>query len=334
MDLIYGPIRALDIQLRDYDWFFSNFKKADVFDIHWPDAVVMGKSTPRAALKICLLLLSVLIFKLRGVRIVYHVHNIGSHDKYHPVLERFFWRVFLPNVDVFIHMNSASVTKFKEAFPSTKAQRHEVIFLPHYRDTIAAADEPRGRVRDKYGLSQDAHIYFCFGLLRPYKGLEDLIAAFDKLVEGANADNHPAELLIAGRPFDADYGNKLQQLASDNPRIKMIMRFVTDEELNELLYACDTVVMAHRKVNNSGVALMALSANRKLIAPALGALPELADIVGDMWVTLFSDLDVSILREDMGKAPVSEAGQPDLSEFEPGLLADKLAGIYRELARP
>ena len=129
-------------------------------------------------------------------------------------------------------------------------------------------------------------------LLRAYNGLEALIEAFEKLTDEEGGKAASGELLIAGRPFDQAYGNELERLVKGNPRIKLIKRFVTDAELNELLYACDTVVMAHKKVNNSGIALMALSANRKLIAPELGALPELARIVGPQWVTLFGEFGV------------------------------------------
>ena len=163
MDLIYGPVRKFDIELRAYDWFLSNFKKADIFDVHWPDAVVMGQSTPKAIAKIGALLLSVFMFRLRGVKIVYHVHNIGSHDKYHPALERFFWSVFIPRVDLFIHMNSASEKKFKEVFADARQSRHEVIFLPHYKETVEMPKASRAVVREKYGLKDSSHVYLCFG---------------------------------------------------------------------------------------------------------------------------------------------------------------------------
>jgi glycosyltransferase involved in cell wall biosynthesis len=299
----------------------------DIFHIHWPDAVVMGKSQTRAFIKFLLFLTSVITFRTRGTKIVYSVHNIGSHDERFPLIERLLWSTFLPNVDVFIHMNSDSLLRFQQLNPQTASKKHVVIFLPHYAHNLKLEGRNKETIRARFGFDLDKHIFLSFGLLRPYKGLETLIRAFGEL------SDENARLIIAGRPHSAEYATSLRLLCAKDSRISLLLRFVPDDELTDLLIACDTVVMAHRKVNNSGVAMMALSVNRPLIAPALGALPEMAATAGTEWFTFFDDLTSDVLRSSILKTKSTDGKRPNLSSFEPGIVTAQLEELFLTLSR-
>lgn len=323
LSLLYEPLEARGAQLFAYDWFLSNFRRADLFHVHWPDAVVMGTSLGRTMAKFVAFLLTVQIYRLRGIPVIYHVHNIRSHDNSFPRIEAWLWRLFLPRVALFIHMNGQSIVDFVTHWPATTGQRHVVLSPPSYAPAPGALDPESARAQ--FGLPRTGPILACFGLLRPYKGIENLIAAF------ANLDRPEATLVIAGRPFDSDYGARLEELCAADPRIRFLPRFLSEAELDQLIRACDFVVMAHQKVNNSGVALLSLSRGRRLLGPRLGALPELRRQLGADWLMLFDRLDPSVLTEALDTP--APAGKPDLSAFDPSVVSSKLGELYLSAAR-
>ncbi|TPE48176.1 glycosyltransferase family 4 protein [Amaricoccus solimangrovi] len=325
LSLLYDPLEARGAELGAYDWFASNFRGADIFHVHWPDAVVMGHSPRRTLAKLAAFLLSVAIYRARGVPIVYHVHNIRSHDGAFPRAEAILWRFFLPRVRLFIHMNADSIAEFSARWPGIPRDRHRILPPPRY-PLRAASPADRAAARAELGLPPAGPVFLTFGLLRPYKGIEDLVAAFRAL------DRPEATLVVAGRPFDPAYGARLAELCAGDPRIRFLPRFLSDEELDRLIDACDIVVMAHRRVNNSGVALRALSGGRRLLAPARGALPELGAMVGEGWITLFDELDAPALASALASEPAARA--PDLSALDPEVVSAGLGEIFLALLDP
>jgi glycosyltransferase involved in cell wall biosynthesis len=107
-----------------------------------------------------------------------------------------------------------------------------------------------------------------FGLLRPYKGLDTLLAAFRR-VEGA-------ELWIVGNPR-MDVG-PLHRLAAEAPgRVRFLTRFVEDAEIPPIMRRADVVVLPYRDAEHSGVLYTGLAFGKPLVLSAVGGFPEVAD---------------------------------------------------------
>ncbi len=106
-----------------------------------------------------------------------------------------------------------------------------------------------------------------FGLLRPYKGLDTLLAAFRE-VEGA-------ELWIVGNPrMDAE---PLRRLAAEAPgRVRFVTRFVEDAEVPPIFRRADLVVLPYRDAEHSGVLYTGLAFGKPLVLGAVGGFPEVA----------------------------------------------------------
>jgi glycosyltransferase involved in cell wall biosynthesis len=105
------------------------------------------------------------------------------------------------------------------------------------------------------------------GLLRPYKGLDTLLAAW-RWVTGA-------ELWIAGRPM-MDLA-PLQALGGDG--VRWVPRFVTDGELAALLDRVDVVVLPYartQRFDQSGVLATALAFGKALVVTDIGGFSEIA----------------------------------------------------------
>lgn len=319
LDLIYGPLRDMGLRLKPYHWLFSMFSRVDVFHVHWPDAAVTGTFS-RVMIKLGLFLGSVLIFRLRRVPIVYTVHNIQSHDRSHPRLERLLWRVFLPRVSAFTHMSQASLDAFLKWQPGLRHCRH--VLLPH---PLYPRSTPR---RERSAYSDDRPFQFIsFGLVRAYKGLEDLIGAFRGLT------GHNLRLRIIGRAPDPAYEKTIRDLASGDHRIQLDLTFFSDEALDHAIDEADVITICHRWMNNSGVAIRALSSGSVLLAPKHPAMLELQQMVGSDQVRLYDDGGLmSALQAcaEMGHVRHSE-NLGNLAAFEPAHIAREFAKLFNSL---
>ena len=110
-----------------------------------------------------------------------------------------------------------------------------------------------------------------FGTIRPYKGLEDLIAAF--------ADLGPQyHLTVVGETWE---GWTLPgEMIADSPvrdRIEFVNRYVADAEVNELFARADVVVLPYRRSSASGPLHIAMSHGLPVVVTAVGGLVEAAE---------------------------------------------------------
>jgi glycosyltransferase involved in cell wall biosynthesis len=114
-------------------------------------------------------------------------------------------------------------------------------------------------------------VVLCFGMLRPYKGIDVLIEAFREL-DGA------AELWIVGRPLDESVVDRLRELARTVPAtVRFVTRYVTDPEIPAFFRRADLVVLPHRTVDQSGVLYIGLAFGKPMVLSAVGGFAELAE---------------------------------------------------------
>jgi glycosyltransferase involved in cell wall biosynthesis len=104
----------------------------------------------------------------------------------------------------------------------------------------------------------------CFGLMRPYKGIDVLLEAWAG-IEGA-------DLLIAGRPrMDI-----APLRAAAPPNVTFEPYFLSDGELRARFQRAALVVLPYREIDQSGVLFTALAFGKPLLLSDVGGFPELA----------------------------------------------------------
>lgn len=103
-----------------------------------------------------------------------------------------------------------------------------------------------------------------FGLLRPYKGLDVLLAAWEGIGD--------AQLWIVGMPR-MDIA-ALRTAAP--PDVRFVPRFVSDAEAVGVLRRAEVVALPYREIEQSGVLASALGLGRPLILSDVGGFPEVA----------------------------------------------------------
>src|SRR5690606_21590296 len=121
----------------------------------------------------------------------------------------------------------------------------------------------------------------------------------------------------------------LEALARGDARIRLHLRFIPDDEVPVFLSACDLVVLPFDSILNSGSVLLALSLDRPVLAPRLGALPEIQARVGEKWLRLYDGPLTSALLRD-ARQRTSRAGErPDLSAFDWAAIGRDTLAFYR-----
>lgn len=119
----------------------------------------------------------------------------------------------------------------------------------------------------------DGPVVLCFGLMRPYKGLDVLIEAWQGIdAPDAQTRSGPPELWIAGMPrMDI---SALRAAAPANVRFDA--RFIGDAELPAYFQRADLVVLPYREIDQSGVLFTALAFGKPLLLSDVGGFPEIA----------------------------------------------------------
>ncbi|MEV6342422.1 glycosyltransferase [Actinoplanes sp. NPDC051851] len=110
-----------------------------------------------------------------------------------------------------------------------------------------------------------------FGTIRPYKGLEDLVEAFELL----GPEYH---LTVVGETWEG-WTLPVRMIAESpcRDRITLVNRYVTDAEVNVYFGAADVVVLPYRRSSASGPLHIAMSHGLPVVVTAVGGLVEAAE---------------------------------------------------------
>jgi glycosyltransferase involved in cell wall biosynthesis len=182
-------------------------------------------------------------------------------------------------------------------------------------------------------------VILCFGLLRPYKGIENLIEAYGRLVRGGAAGD--AELWIVGNPR-MDVAPLRRQAAEAGGRVRFVPRFVDDAEIPAIFRHADLIVLPYLDAEHSGVLYTGLAFGRPLVLSAVGGFPEVAETGA---ARLVPPGDTAALSTTLRELVADEAARAELAAaatraaagpFSWDEAARRTLDLYRELieARP
>jgi glycosyltransferase involved in cell wall biosynthesis len=253
----------------------------NVLHLHWPDIAINRGSLPRALVRGTVLLLLIAAARLRGSRVVWTVHNLHSHERIHPVLERWFWRGLIPLLSGYTALSKGGSAAAREQFGALRGRPGFVIPSGHFRglypDTV-----PDEEARRRLGIPAGGPVYGFVGQIRPYKNVAHLIRTFRHLPDP------DARLIVAGRPDSPATREEVESACGGDPRILCVLSHVPDDQIQIYLRACDLIVLPFTDVLNSGSALLALAFDRPVLVPLLGAMGELRAEAGEAWVRTFT----------------------------------------------
>jgi glycosyltransferase involved in cell wall biosynthesis len=175
-------------------------------------------------------------------------------------------------------------------------------------------------------------VILCFGLLRPYKGVENLIEAFGRLA-GSNPD---AELWIVGNPR-MDVTALRRQAGEVGGRVRTVTRFVDDAEIPAIFRRADLVALPYLDAEHSGVLYTGLAFGKPLVLSAVGGFPEVAETGAARLVppgdtsALAATLE-ELIGDDAARAELAAAASAAAAgPFSWDEAARRTMDLYREL---
>jgi len=122
--------------------------------------------------------------------------------------------------------------------------------------------------RSRLGLS--GNILLFFGLIRRYKGLPLLLEALPLVLRTLNCT-----LLVVGEFYEGkDRALDLINTLSLSPHVRVIDRFVPDDEVSLYFSAADLVVLPYESATQSAIIPIAHAFERPVVTTRVGGLPE------------------------------------------------------------
>lgn len=327
--LLYEHLRGLGAEVAEYSAARALTGRFDVLHLHWPERRVRAPRAVDAAARSAALLALLAAVRRLGTRVVWTVHNLKAHEgTYRPWLEPAFWRAFARRVDALIALSPAGMDGIRNCYP--EFQRTPAYLIPHghyrgaYPDT-ASRDEARAAL----GLGPYQRVLCFVGQIREYKNV-------DRLVRVARALPDPdLALVVAGSPKTRAVENAVRAAAAHDPRMRLFLRFIPEEEMQLYLRSSDLVVLPYRDILNSGSAILALSFDRPVLVPALGGMADLARQIGAEWVhTYEGELTTAALRGALAAArEMPRDARAPLDPLDWTTIAEQTLRVYEEVAQ-
>lgn len=241
--------------------------------LHWIEYCVFRWDTKRELITTIIFslqfIIDIIFVRLLGVKIVWTVHNYLSHDTPFPRLELWVRRILSKLVNKIILLNKSTQDEIVKQY---KTDLNKTCFIPHghYRDAYEPLIEPID-AKTQLNLPLTGKIYLFLGILKPYKGIEDILEIWKS--DCNLSGNHT--LVIAGKPSSKVYGSKLTEIVSEIKGAVIYPRFIKDNEINIFFSAADVIILPFKKILNSGSLILAMSYDKPIIAPRLEVIKEI-----------------------------------------------------------
>ena len=315
-DLIAGL--PPDCEVRAFTWLRAYLSPVDVIHIHWPEYLVRSRFAALRLARSFLLWLLPLWSRRRGVRVIRTVHNLDPHEDV-TLVER-------QALDALDRRAAALVHLTPSRDGTTEDQTLTVIPHPHYGGSVDD-DDLAGNAGTRQGL-------LFFGVVRPYKGIEELLTAFESTgrLTAPAAAGRPPTLTIVGQPWSAAYAEALEAAAP--PDVTLDFRRLEDRELHRLIARAGLVVLPYRRMYNSGAVMLALTCGTPVLVPDSVSMRVLRRETGEDWVRVYSgSLDGRTLRDAYDSAMSTDrAPRPRLEGRDPRRISELYAALYRRHA--
>lgn len=199
-------------------------------------------------------------------RVVMECHNVLPHEG-GGWLDRFLTRLALARADAFIVHGAADARALDRLGVRSGAPRHRVPIPPV---TLPAAPTRR-QARTRLKLEIEGPVALFFGFVRPYKGLEHLLAALPAVLERVPE----LRLVVAGEFWEsaAEFQLRARQLGVAEA-VVLHDRYVPNEEVAALFGAADVVVLPYVTASQSAVLPLAVHYGVPVVASRVGGLPD------------------------------------------------------------
>jgi glycosyltransferase involved in cell wall biosynthesis len=232
----------------------------------------------------------------RGARIILEWHegqDVGEAAM--PIAHRYV-RTLMPRLLSLVDAHVVHSDFDRQAIPAAYSLGNAVVrVMPHgpYHHVVAST-----AVRADVSDDSPFRILY-FGVIRPYKGVQDLVEAFSMLHREQASQ---FRLSVVGETWEGCTAP--DEAIARSPHadlIERVDRYVSDEELAEYVAQADAVVLPYRRSSLSGPLFIAKTAGLPTVVTAVGGLVEVVDDYSG--AVLVPPQDPAALRDALLKLP-------------------------------
>ena len=214
-------------------------------------------------------LLFLAFLKLIGKNITLILHQVpdGIEDVESQTLRARLFPVLKHILYNLITFSARKVVVFEATFKKRLGNKKNTIVIPHAVEPVKLIDQTNAK--NKLGIDNNKKLLLYFGFLSPYKGVDQLIDAWDE------SSSYKLILAGGGNPNHIDnseYQNYIQSLHDEAEKKHIqITGFVSEEDLPVYFSAADIVILPYRTFFSSSGPLSLAFAYEKpvLLSPAL-----------------------------------------------------------------
>ena len=301
--------------------------RADLIHLQWLDFYFGKGASPVVVIRTVLFFVQAFVLRLLGIRFVWTVHNLLSHERRHPRWELLACRAFGRFVDRIIVHCEAAAKLVGEVY---RVPEHRITVVPHghYADWYPPA-EHRMEARKRLELPYDTRVFLFFGLVREYKGLEKLLDTFRRI------DAEGCQLLVIGKPRSPSLRRSLLEHAARDSRVRTRFEYIPDDVLVTYLSAADLIVLPYRDALTSGAAILAASYGRPVLVPRHGCMQEFPQDAA----ILYDPEQPHALMEAIGRAlsapleTMGHAAKRYVAQHPWSKVASQTLAVYHAVAR-
>lgn len=267
-----------------------------------------------------------LVARLMGARVVLEMHettDVGEAAvpfvaSYARLLMRLLARVIS---GVVVHSKS-DIDVMQKFYPSLQRQPFCVVFPGPLEDVGGSKLAPRSELRGE----DDPVRFLFFGVIRPYKGIDELAAAFSLLIRnGARA-----HLTVAGEPWGGAEAALRTIRGTGENNHEIILGFIPDAQVRDLFEKADVIVVPYRRASASGPVNLAMEAGLPLVTTKVTALQEACQNYEGVF---FAEIEDPVGLRDAMLRSMTKVGVRFDNPHSWDANADCYADFFRELTK-
>jgi len=199
--------------------------------------------------------------KRHGIKTVYFCHNLFNHKT----------GGVMGLVDKVLHPASVAMLKQADAYIIQSSEQEKGLLAIKPQATFMRRIHPIAQnpaVSPQHLPKRGRLELLFFGLIRPYKGLDTLLAAAEKL------QAKDVYLTVVGEPWGDKEALKQRLAEAKIPNLETRLEYVSDVEAATYFDRADAVVLPYRAATGSAVVALAYAYGKPVIATSVSGLVD------------------------------------------------------------
>jgi len=204
-----------------------------------------------------------------GIPVVYTVHNYLPHDA-SPALRSVYRRAYSSVDHLIVHAR----TDRERLVTGFNLPQEKITIIPHGPLFFEQFGISREHARAALELALEDMVLLMFGVIRPYKGVEETVQALAEVVK----KRPDCKLIVAGNALDSGYLQRVQALADAlgvQSHIQWHVGYIPSVQVGLFHAAADVVLFPYHEISQSGAFLTAAALGKCTLTTLVGGLAEI-----------------------------------------------------------